>query len=64
MSAPAAPAIVPVLAGQRCIAHVLRRGREGYEAFDVADISVGVVKSQAEAADALLTAINSRRAEQ
>jgi hypothetical protein len=30
-----------VLAGQSCIGHVVSRGRDGFEAFDADDISLG-----------------------
>jgi hypothetical protein len=39
--------------GRTCPGHVLNRGRQGYEAFDANDRSVGIFKTQAEAAEAL-----------
>jgi hypothetical protein len=42
-----------VYGGRTCLGHVLNRGRQGYEAFDANDRSVGLFKTQAEAAEAL-----------
>jgi hypothetical protein len=39
--------------GRTCLGHVLNRGRQGYEAFDANDRSVGIFKTQAEATEAL-----------
>jgi hypothetical protein len=49
------PIVIPVLDGQRCLVHVLGRGRHGYEAFHTNDVSLGVFLTKGEAAaDALL----------
>jgi hypothetical protein len=53
---PAAIATLTVVydGGQRrCIGHVLSRGKEGFEAFDVADRSIGIFQTQAQAATAV-----------
>jgi len=42
-----------VYAGQACIGHTIRRGRHGFEAFDVDDKSIGVFADVAAAANAL-----------
>jgi hypothetical protein len=55
-----APIIIPILDGQRCLGHVLERGRLAFEAFDMNDVSVGVFLSTGEAADALLITSRSR----
>jgi len=39
--------------GQRCIGHILHRGKRGWEAFGVNDESVGLFKTQVEAAHVL-----------
>jgi hypothetical protein len=39
--------------GQRCIGHILHRGKRGWEAFNVDDESIGLFRDQAAAADAL-----------
>jgi hypothetical protein len=39
--------------GQRCIGHILHRGKKGWEAFNVDDESIGLFKSPAEAANVL-----------
>jgi hypothetical protein len=40
---------------QCCLGHLLRRGREGWEAIDSHDTSLGVYPTKTEAAGALLT---------
>jgi hypothetical protein len=45
---------VSVYDGQRCLGHIISRGRDGYEAFDVDDRSVGLYPNQREAAAALM----------
>jgi ParB family chromosome partitioning protein len=44
---------VAVLDGQRCRGHVLARGKTGFEAFDTADVSIGLHNTPHEAAAAL-----------
>jgi hypothetical protein len=39
--------------GQRCIGHVIHRDKNGWEAFNTDDVSIGLFKSPAEAANAL-----------
>jgi hypothetical protein len=39
--------------GRQCLGHVLARGRLGYELFDRDEKSLGIFKTQAEAARAL-----------
>jgi hypothetical protein len=45
--------LLSVYAGQRCIGHVLHRGKTGFEAFDAADNSIGMFATVQQAADAL-----------
>jgi hypothetical protein len=54
MSAPKpAPTMVSVYGGTICLGHVLYRPKVGFETFDVDDRSLGIFKTQAEAARAL-----------
>ena len=39
--------------GRQCLGHVLARGKVGYELFDRDEKSLGIFKTQAEAARAL-----------
>jgi hypothetical protein len=39
--------------GQRCIGHIFHRGKNGWEAFNADDETIGFFKSPAEAANAL-----------
>jgi hypothetical protein len=55
MSAPKPP-LVPVLAGSRCIGHLLSRGRLGFEAWDHAGQSLGLFETQAAATAAIAEA--------
>ncbi len=48
-----ARALVSIFAGQRCIGFILNRGRDGFEAFDVNDRSLGVFPSVKAAAAAV-----------
>ena len=50
----AEPYMVAVYDGQRCIGHVLERGKGGCEAFDADNRSLGVFPSQREAAAAIM----------
>jgi hypothetical protein len=43
--------------GQRCIGHILSRGKAGVEAFDVLDRSLGLFPNQKAAADAVTKAV-------
>jgi hypothetical protein len=45
---------VSVYDGQRCLGHIISRGRDGHEAFDLDDKSVGIFPTQREAAAALV----------
>jgi hypothetical protein len=40
--------------GRQCLGHILRRGCQGYEAFDRDDKSIGIFPSQQQAANAIL----------
>jgi hypothetical protein len=42
-----------IYAGQRCLGHLLPRGRQGVEAFDADDRSLGIFPDQKSAADAI-----------
>jgi hypothetical protein len=46
-----------VFDGQRCLGHILSRGRQGYEAFDRDDRSLGIFPNQQTAADAISEAV-------
>jgi len=39
--------------GQRCLGHLLLRGKQGIEAFDADDHSLGIYQTQRAAADAV-----------
>ncbi len=45
-----------VYAGQRCLGHILSRGKAGVEAFDADDRSLGLYLDQKAAADAVARA--------
>jgi hypothetical protein len=45
---------VSVYDGQCCLGHIISRGRDGYEAFDLDDKSLGLFPTQREAAAALV----------
>jgi hypothetical protein len=49
-----AAALVSVFDGRECRGHVLARGPSGYEAFTADDRSLGLYKTQADAANALV----------
>jgi hypothetical protein len=46
-------AMLSVYDGQRCLGHIIVRGKRGFEAFDHDDNSLGVFPSDHEAADAV-----------
>jgi hypothetical protein len=52
----AAPPLIPLIVHERCIGHFLARGREGHEAFDADEQSLGVFPTAAEAVAALIAA--------
>ena len=49
-------AMLSVYDGQRCLGHIIVRGKRGFEAFDADDNSLGVFLSDHEAADAVTNA--------
>jgi hypothetical protein len=51
---PAAAAMLTVNDGQKCIGHIIARGKTGYEAFDVNDRSLGLYPSVKAAAAAVI----------
>lgn len=51
-----APPLIPILAGDVCIGHVLERGPSGFEAFDAGDQSLGLFATASEAIAALIAA--------
>jgi hypothetical protein len=51
-----APTLAYVYDGQRCLGHMLSRGRSGVEAFDQSDKSLGLFPDQRAAADAICEA--------
>jgi hypothetical protein len=42
-----------IYGGQRCIGHVIHRGKRGWEVFNTDDVSIGLFKTPAEAANVL-----------
>jgi hypothetical protein len=50
--------MVSIYDGQQCVGFVLARGRQGFEAFDVSERSLGVFASQQDAANALAASTN------
>jgi hypothetical protein len=52
---------VSVYDGKRCRDHVISRGRDGFEAFDIDDRSIGHFATQAAAANALTATPRSER---
>jgi len=48
------PPTVAVYDAQRCLGHVLARGKAGFEAFDGDDHSLGIFPTQREAAAAIM----------
>jgi hypothetical protein len=58
MTAPRKPAASATMLtvnddGQRCVGHIIARGKLGHEAFDVSDRSIRIFQAQAQAADAI-----------
>ena len=51
-----APTLAYVYDGQRCLGHMLSRGKTGVEAFDRDDKSFGLFPDQRAAADAICEA--------
>ena len=49
-------AFVYVTAGQTCLGHLVNRGPEGFEAYDLNDNSLGIFATQKEAVAALMRA--------
>jgi hypothetical protein len=56
-----APALLYVCDGQHCIGFILVRGKLGFEGFDREEISLGIFKTQAAAADAVFGAAANER---
>ena len=46
-------AMLSVYDGQRCLGHIILRGKRGFEAFDAENNSLGVFPSDHKAADAV-----------
>jgi hypothetical protein len=46
-------ALTSIYDGQRCVGFILQRGKLGHEAFTADDRSVGIFRTQHEAANAL-----------
>ena len=59
MSSPQS-AMLSVYDGQRCLGHIVKRGKRGFEAFDLDDKSLGTFPTDHEAADAVHAAHLSR----
>ena len=53
MSSSPQSAMLSVYDGQRCLGHIITRGKRGYEAFDADHNSLGTVRTDQEAADAV-----------
>jgi hypothetical protein len=47
------PPLLSVYSGQQCLGHLLNRGPQGWESFDVNDKSLGTFATMKAAADAL-----------
>jgi hypothetical protein len=45
--------MLSVYSGQRCLGHIVVRGKRGFEAFDIDDRSLGTYPTNREAADAV-----------
>ena len=45
--------MLSVYDGQRCLGHIIVRGKRGFEAFDADDCSLGTFPTEHEAADAV-----------
>lgn len=52
--------LLVVYSGRTCLGHILSRGREGYEAYDINDASLGIFSDQDAAADAVSLATGRR----
>ena len=52
------PAMVSIYDGQQCVGFVLARGRQGFEAYDAGERSLGVFATATDAANALAAAVN------
>jgi hypothetical protein len=55
---PAATAMISVYAGQRCIGFVIARGKDGHEAFDRDEHSLGIYRTMKLAAGAVSMAVS------
>jgi hypothetical protein len=53
--------MVSVVHGRACLGFILARGRAGYEAFTADEQSLGLFKTQAQAANAVTDAAESER---
>ena len=49
-------AMLSVYDGQRCLGNIVKRGKCGFEAFDLDDKSLGTFPTDHEAADAVIAA--------
>ena len=58
-----APAMLSVYDGQRCLGHIIARGKRGFEAFDADDCSLGTFPTEHEAADAASMRVREEGAE-
>jgi hypothetical protein len=54
------PAMLAVYDGQRCIGHLVNRGRSGLQALDANDRSLGVFATAQAAADAISNTANEK----
>lgn len=48
--------LIPILAGNVCLGHLIERGRSGFEAYDADDKSIGTFATAAAAVEALIDA--------
>jgi hypothetical protein len=55
-SASVKPRLLSLYDGTRCLGHLISRGPAGWEAYDVADRSIGTFPDQDAAADAVTAA--------
>jgi hypothetical protein len=56
-------AMLSVYDGQRCLGHIIVRGKRGFEAFDADDNSLGTFSTEHEAADAVSMRVREEAAE-
>ncbi len=56
------PTMLSVTDGRECIGHIISRGRDGWEAFDAGDRTLGLFRTMQQAAAAIPEIANEERA--